>query len=212
MPSVNPASMTLYLFLEKVTHSILCSQLKSIQSPIWTHPFSQSLLGQGLVLLQAPRSKWQISVYNPVSIISSYRHMGSMLFRAIVAPFHLLLDWPKSLFIFFCKMLWKNPNGLFGQSSISLGPFVLIYLFLIGGWLLYNTVLVSVIYQSESATVVQLLSSVWLFAIPWTAACQASLSFTVSQSLLKLRFIESVMPMDLSLRIFQFVVTHSQGL
>ena len=27
--------------------------------------------------------------------------------------------------------------------------------------------------------VVQLLSHVWLFAIPWTAACQASLSFTV---------------------------------
>ena len=35
---------------------------------------------------------------------------------------------------------------------------------------------------------------VWLFAIPCTAARQASLSFTVSQSLLKLMFIESVMP------------------
>ena len=31
-------------------------------------------------------------------------------------------------------------------------------------------------------------------AIPWTAACQASLSFTVSQSLLKLMSIELVMP------------------
>ena len=30
--------------------------------------------------------------------------------------------------------------------------------------------------------------------IPWTAACQASLSFTISQSLLKLISIESVMP------------------
>ena len=29
---------------------------------------------------------------------------------------------------------------------------------------------------------------------PWTAACQASLSFTISQSLCKLMFIESVMP------------------
>ena len=29
---------------------------------------------------------------------------------------------------------------------------------------------------------------------PWTAACQASLSFTISQSLLKLMSIESVMP------------------
>ena len=30
--------------------------------------------------------------------------------------------------------------------------------------------------------------------IPWTVACRASLSFTISQSLLKLMFIESVMP------------------
>ena len=33
---------------------------------------------------------------------------------------------------------------------------------------------------------VQSLSHVWLFATPWIAACQASLSFTISQSLLKL--------------------------
>ena len=41
---------------------------------------------------------------------------------------------------------------------------------------------------------VQSLSSVWLFATLWTATCQASLSFTISQSLLKLMFLESVMP------------------
>ena len=41
---------------------------------------------------------------------------------------------------------------------------------------------------------VQSLSRVRLFATPWTAACQASLSFTNSQSLLELMFIESVMP------------------
>ena len=40
---------------------------------------------------------------------------------------------------------------------------------------------------------VQLLSHVWLFATPQTAACQASLSITNSQSLLKLMSIESVM-------------------
>ena len=42
--------------------------------------------------------------------------------------------------------------------------------------------------------VVQSLSRVWLFATPWTAARQASLSFTISQSLLKLVSIELVMP------------------
>ena len=41
---------------------------------------------------------------------------------------------------------------------------------------------------------VHLLSCVWLFATPWTAACQASLSITNSWSLLKLMSIESVMP------------------
>ena len=41
---------------------------------------------------------------------------------------------------------------------------------------------------------VQSLSHVQLFANPWTAARQVSLSFTVSQSLLKLMSIESVMP------------------
>ena len=37
-------------------------------------------------------------------------------------------------------------------------------------------------------------SCVWIFATPWTAACQASLSITNSQSLLKLTSIQSVMP------------------
>ena len=41
---------------------------------------------------------------------------------------------------------------------------------------------------------VQLLSRVRLFATPWTAACQASLSITNSRSLPKLMSIESVMP------------------
>ena len=42
--------------------------------------------------------------------------------------------------------------------------------------------------------VVQSLSCVQLFATPWTAAHQASLSITISWSLLKLTSIESVMP------------------
>ena len=44
-----------------------------------------------------------------------------------------------------------------------------------------------------SESEVQSLSRVWLFATPWTAVHQASLSITNSQSLLKLMSIESVM-------------------
>ena len=40
----------------------------------------------------------------------------------------------------------------------------------------------------------QSLSCVWLFATPWTGACQASLSIANSQNWLKLMCIESVMP------------------
>ena len=45
---------------------------------------------------------------------------------------------------------------------------------------------------------VQLLSGVRLFATPWTAACQASLSITISRSSLRLTSIESVMPIQKS--------------
>ena len=41
--------------------------------------------------------------------------------------------------------------------------------------------------------VIQFLSCAQLLVAPWTAACQASLSFTVSQSLHKLMAIELVM-------------------
>ena len=47
---------------------------------------------------------------------------------------------------------------------------------------------------SQSFQSVQSLSRVRLFATPWIAAHQASLSITNSQSLLKLMSIESVMP------------------
>ena len=42
--------------------------------------------------------------------------------------------------------------------------------------------------------VVQLLSCVWLFATPWTAASQGFPVLTISRSLLKLKSIELVMP------------------
>ena len=46
----------------------------------------------------------------------------------------------------------------------------------------------------SNIVVVQSLIRVLLFATPWTAALQASLSFTISWNLLKLMSIESVMP------------------
>ena len=48
------------------------------------------------------------------------------------------------------------------------------------------------------------LSHVWLFVTPWTAARQASLSFTNSWSLLKLMSIESVMPSNHLISVVPF--------
>ena len=52
----------------------------------------------------------------------------------------------------------------------------------------------SIGFSSFFVLAVQSLSHVRLFATPWTAAHQASLSFTLSPSLLKLMSIESGMP------------------
>ena len=52
-----------------------------------------------------------------------------------------------------------------------------------------------------SLTVVYLLSCVWLLATPWTSAHQASLSFTISQSLLKFMSTE-LMPSN------HFILSH----
>ena len=46
---------------------------------------------------------------------------------------------------------------------------------------------------------------VQLFAIPWTAACQASLSFTISQSLFKLMSIASMMPSNYLINVWYLV-------
>ena len=50
-----------------------------------------------------------------------------------------------------------------------------------------------VLQQFLVVVVIWLLSCVWFFATPWTAAHRASLSFTISQSLLKLVSTELVM-------------------
>ena len=57
-----------------------------------------------------------------------------------------------------------------------------------------SPVLAGRFFTTEPPVVIQSLSHVQLVATSWTVACLASLSFTISQSLLKFMFIESVMP------------------
>ena len=58
-------------------------------------------------------------------------------------------------------------------------------------------IIIKILYKerkSAEISSVQSLSCVWLFATPWTAARQASLSITNSQILFKLMSVESVIP------------------
>ena len=60
--------------------------------------------------------------------------------------------------------------------------------------LLYHWATWEALYNLGLFSSVQLLSHVWLFAMPWTTACQASLSITNSRSPPKPMSIELVMP------------------
>ena len=105
------------------------------------------------------------------------------------------------------RHLWKIRTKLGEKLWLSFEPGQLLFAsqslsFLTCKVRLRNTYLIGAVmrirgvniakYLTQGLFVVQLLSPVWLFAIPWTAACQASLSFTVSWSLLKLMFVKMV--------------------
>ena len=91
---------------------------------------------------------------------------------------------------------YSRPCFLCGSSS----P-----LNLCSAWLsLIHSLKVSVQFSS-----VLLLSHVWLFVTPWTAARQAFLSITNSQSLLKLMSITSVMPSNLFILCHPFLLLPS---
>ena len=82
--------------------------------------------------------------------------------------------------------------ALFVEDKVSIDAWIYLWAFNFVP-LIYISVLVQVPYDLDDC-VFPLLSHVWLLVTPWTAALQASLSFTISLSLLKLISTESVMP------------------
>ena len=72
------------------------------------------------------------------------------------------------------------------------------------GFLSCSVICTSLLVPFIVLVIVRSLSHVQLYALPWTAARQVSLSFTVSQSLLKLMSIESVMPSNHLILCFPF--------
>ena len=98
------------------------------------------------------------------------------------------------ILIIYCRSRWSQLSLTDSKSKLLIctvscrlsNMFTVVHT---GGWhsLLKNDIAIVVV-------IVHSLSSVWLFATPWTAARQASLPITSSQSLLKLMSIELVMP------------------
>ena len=85
---------------------------------------------------------------------------------------------------------WNSPGQNTGVGSLSFLQQIFLTQKSNWGLLHCRRILYQLSYQFSS---VQSLSHVQLFVTPWIAACQASL-FINSQSLLKLMFIELVMP------------------
>ena len=82
---------------------------------------------------------------------------------------------------------------LFQQSGMFF--FLFVFVFTSELWMRHHLLITkSTFFWSPGDSSVQLLSHVWLFATPWTAAQQASLFITNSRSPPKPMSIESVMP------------------
>ena len=113
----------------------------------------------------------------PSVIALSSRHLHHFLFVMKLNPFH--------------HILWLSCPNL---SPFPIDDWTWIYGFLLQFSLDPCMYLAQPVHRTFVIHSVQLLSHVQLFMTPWTAARQASQSFTVFRSLLKLMSIESVMP------------------
>ena len=108
---------------------------------------------------------------------------SNYFFFLFFAYWHLIISGRIKKYQFFdvyCLALWTS------KWSICVNFHILeknLYPLIVWHNILYMTIIV-----------VQLPSRVWFFATPHTVACQASLSLTTSQSLLKLMSIKPVMP------------------
>ena len=98
---------------------------------------------------------------------------------------HLLITLQKLFYLFWCR--GHTLGRTFTLSILELTDPQILHL-------TFCWITTRATESRDFVVVVQSLSHVQLFVTPWTAAHQASLSFTVSQSLLKLMSIESVMP------------------
>ena len=122
-----------------------------------------------------------------VLLLQGYKHYGyeKMTFSILIIAFYSL-RLREVYFSLHC-IFWAYSLKFFSPASLQ---FQILHIFQDSAHV-YISLLLRLILIFSS---VQSLSHVLLSGTPWTAACQASLSITNSQSSLRLMSIESVMP------------------
>ena len=155
---------------------LLCISSKSLQCLLSCWSFS--VLGLGYLLTAAP---------------APFHHHSSVSHMKVLVTSNPL--WCHGVY----SSLGPSVHGILEARILE---WVVIPFFRSSSWSRDQTRVSCIAARFFSIVVVQFLSHVWLFLTSWTAACQVSLSFTMSQNLLKLIFIESVMPSN------RFILCH----
>ena len=127
--------------------------------------------------------------------MSTGYYILQLRYRTCPSLHKVLLDWT----VLRCQIF---PNKILhsGQVIVCIPPTQIFRALQMTCWFIYLNSILSKQFEKKFPTwkiqiiSVQLVSGVLLFATPWIAACQASLSITNSQSSLKLISVESVMP------------------
>ena len=130
-----------------------------------------------------------MEVYSPFQFASLQRLTSILMMR--------MFQWLCLTALIWVRVKMNSRNVLNIPNICIPGGFNLLY------FLFFNIKTVVVV------AVVQSLSSVWCFAIPWTAAFQASLSFTISWSLFKHMSIESMLPSNHRILCFPLLLLSS---
>ena len=132
----------------------------------WRIPWTESLVGYSP---QITKSWTQLSDF---TFTFTFIQLICYTFSLSYVEFKFMYSANRRMF-WILTWFWYLPANLFSFNSSIFG---------------------SAIVLAVVCLIVQSLSHVWLLAAPWAAARQASLSFNISQSLLKPMSIESVMP------------------
>ena len=139
---------------------------------------------------------FQARVLEWVAISSSTREFHCLLIQVILM----------SLWNFFYNQI---PDAVLCQINICVAPSYLCLKSAVKSYPAYHRSHIPLLkWLSKFFSSVQLLSCVWLFVTLWTAACQASLSITNLQSLLKLISIDSVMPSNHPIICLPLLILH----